>query len=102
MIDDLTTIDFSGCDSEELGRALYSHSQDGGLYDEVGHQVYGWHGLVVYKKAAYVVHLSTVGKFTYKHYSSNHAAKKAWDHICIKFLFGYFLQCLNPEFKCLI
>jgi len=55
------------------------------LYDEIGCRdcKFGWYGLLLTGDTPYIVHC--VGDhFSYTTYKSDRAAKKAWDHICIR------------------
>ena len=85
MNNGLIPVDFSGCESEELGKELYSISNSNNLYDEIRHKNYGWFALVNHHKRLYIIWITPNSKFNYHYYGTQHAAKKAWDHVCTKF-----------------
>jgi hypothetical protein len=67
-----------------LAKNLYAASYSN-LYDEICYSGFAWYGLVMHNNTAYVLEINYEGIFKYKEYPSQRAAKKAWDHICIKF-----------------
>lgn len=71
---------FEGCADERLGRVLYDISLEGGCNEDLGDVEggFGWYGLVLSRKRAYIVCEDSNGFFTYDAYPTHTAAQDAW------------------------
>jgi len=73
---------FEGCVDDRLAEVLYSISMSGGCDADCGDaENFGWFGLIIHRKHAYIVSEDSQGFFDYAYYETKEEAQKEYDKI---------------------